>query len=179
VDVYNGGSTPGLATTVSRALVGLGYKQGAVTDATAQSQAVTAGTQVFYGTGASANAGRIAKYFGVHAAALLSLPARHVEVLLGTGTSTVPAGLAPAHSTAPTGTSYTTPTPAYQASTPTPTCAYDQSDGQYDDCGTATPKATPTCAYDQSDGQYDDCNGNALSTNVQTVTGARLDNSLQ
>ena len=53
---------------------------------------------MFYGAGASANAARIAGYFGVTAAALSSLPAGHVEVLLGTGSAIVPAGLAPAAS---------------------------------------------------------------------------------
>ena len=46
---------------------------------------------MFYGAGASANAVRIAGDFGVTAAALSSLPAGQVEVLLGTGSSTVPA----------------------------------------------------------------------------------------
>jgi LCP family protein required for cell wall assembly len=93
VDVYNGGSTPGLATGVSQALVGEGYKAGAVTNASAQTQATVAGTQVFYGAGTSANAAKIADYFGATAAALASLPAGHVEVLLGTGATVVPATL--------------------------------------------------------------------------------------
>ena len=38
VDVYNGGTQPGLATGVSQALVAKGYKGGAVTNASAQSQ---------------------------------------------------------------------------------------------------------------------------------------------
>jgi LCP family protein required for cell wall assembly len=107
VDVYNGGTTGGLATGVSQALVAKGYKAGAVTDAAAQTRAVTAGNQVFYGSGASANAGKIAGYFGVTAAALKSLPAGHVEVLLGTGATAVPASIAPAatQQTAPTSAS--------------------------------------------------------------------------
>jgi LCP family protein required for cell wall assembly len=96
VDVYNGGMTPGLATGISQALVAKGYKAGAVTNATAQLQATTAGTQVFYGPGASGNAAKIAGYFGATAAALPSLPAGHVEVLLGTGATVVPGTLAPA-----------------------------------------------------------------------------------
>ena len=107
VDVYNGGTTGGLATGVSQALVAKGYKAGAVTDATAQTRAVTAGNQVFYGSGASANAGKIAGYFGVTAVALKSLPAGHVEVLLGTGATAVPASIVPAatQQTAPTSAS--------------------------------------------------------------------------
>ncbi len=95
VDVYNGGTTPGLATGISQALAAKGYKAGAVTNASAQTQAPSAGTQVFYGSGASANAAKIADYFGATAAALTTLPAGHVEVLLGTGATVVPATLSP------------------------------------------------------------------------------------
>jgi LytR cell envelope-related transcriptional attenuator len=77
------------------ALAAKGYKAGAVSNASAQLQPATAGTQVFYGTGASANAAKIAEYFGATAAALASLPAGHVEVLLGTGATVVPATLSP------------------------------------------------------------------------------------
>jgi LCP family protein required for cell wall assembly len=98
VDVYNGGMTSGLATGISEALVAKGYKAGAVTNASAQSQPATAGTQVFYGAGTSANAAKIADYFGATAAALTSLPAGHVEVLLGTGATVVPATLSPSTS---------------------------------------------------------------------------------
>ena len=100
VDVYNGGTTPGLATDVAQALVAKGYRQGAVTNASAQSRTPTAGTQVFYGSGASANAAKIAGYFGATAKALTSLPAGHVEVLLGTGSTEVPSTLAPASASA-------------------------------------------------------------------------------
>jgi hypothetical protein len=48
---------------------------------------------VFYGPGASANAAKIARYFGATATALSSLAAGHVEVLLGTGSTVVPSGL--------------------------------------------------------------------------------------
>jgi LCP family protein required for cell wall assembly len=95
VDVYNGGPTSGLAGGVSSALVALGYKAGAVADASSQSQPVATGTEVFYGTGASANAAKIATDFGATAKALASLPAEHVEVLLGTGSTVVPAALTP------------------------------------------------------------------------------------
>ena len=97
-DVYNGGSTAGLAGSVSQALVSLGYKAGAVEDASAQSQTPVTGTEVFYGAGASANAAKIATDFGATAKALASLPAQHVEVLLGTGSSVVPAALTPTSS---------------------------------------------------------------------------------
>jgi LCP family protein required for cell wall assembly len=96
VDVYNGGTTAGLATGVSNALVAKGYNAGQVTNAAAQKQVVSAGTQVFYGSGTSANAAKIAGYFGTTAKSLPSLPAGHVEVLLGTGATVVPSSLAPA-----------------------------------------------------------------------------------
>jgi LCP family protein required for cell wall assembly len=102
VDVYNGGSTGGLAGRVSAALAAKGYRVGAVTDASAQSQTVKTADEVFYGAGASANAAKIAGYFGVTATELGSLPAGHVEVLLGGGSAIVPSGLAPAASPAAT-----------------------------------------------------------------------------
>jgi LCP family protein required for cell wall assembly len=110
VGVYNGGSTSGLAGSVSQALVSLGYKPGAVSDASAQSQTPVTGTEVFYGAGASANAAKIATDFSTTAKALASLPAQHVEVLLGTGSTVVPAGLTP------TSTSSPSPSPSASAS---------------------------------------------------------------
>jgi hypothetical protein len=104
-DVYNGGSTAGLAGSVSQALVSLGYKAGAVEDASAQSQTPVTGTEVFYGAGASANAAKIATDFGTTAKALGSLPAQHVEVLLGTGSTVVPAALTPSPSPSPSSSS--------------------------------------------------------------------------
>jgi hypothetical protein len=94
--VYNGSTASGLATGVSQALVAKGYKAGAVTNATAQSQTTASGTQVFYGSGASGNATKIADYFGASAKALTSLPAGHVEVLIGAGATVVPSSLTPA-----------------------------------------------------------------------------------
>ena len=110
VDVYNGGSTAGLAGSVSSALVALGYKAGAVADASTQSQTVQTATGVFYGAGASANAAKIATDFGTTAKALASLPAGHVEVLLGTGSTVVPAGLTPTSSSGSSTSS--TPSPS-------------------------------------------------------------------
>jgi LCP family protein required for cell wall assembly len=94
VDVYNGGTAPGLAAGISTALTAKGYKAGLVTDASAQSKTVTTGTQVFYGAGTAANASKIAGYFGATAAPLSTLTAGHVEVLIGTGATVVPSGLA-------------------------------------------------------------------------------------
>ena len=93
VDVYNGGTTDMLADHVSQALVSAGYKAGAVASPAGQSQTVQAATQVFYGTGAAANAAKIAGYFGTSATAASSLAAGHVEVLLGTTSTEVPAAL--------------------------------------------------------------------------------------
>jgi hypothetical protein len=80
---------------------------GQVTDSSAQAQAVTAGTQVCYGAGAPARATKIAGYSGATAKPLSSLPAGHVGVLLGTGSTVVPPSLAPAVTTysAPASTS--------------------------------------------------------------------------
>jgi hypothetical protein len=86
VDVYNGSAANGLAGDVSQDLAAMGYKAGAVADSSAQSQKVQSGTEVFYGSGgaAQANATDIANFMGVQApTALSSLPAGHVEVLLG------------------------------------------------------------------------------------------------
>ena len=93
VDVYNGAGVSGLAGQVSQALSTKGYKAGGTGNSSAQSQSVATGTQVFYGPGASANAAKIARYFGANAAALSSLAAGHVEVLLGTGSTVVPSSL--------------------------------------------------------------------------------------
>jgi LCP family protein required for cell wall assembly len=94
VDVYNGNSqAAGLAGKFSRALAALGYKAGAVDNASNQSQAVKTATQVFYGAGTSANAVRIATEIGTTATALTSLPAGHVEVLIGSVVTEVPGGL--------------------------------------------------------------------------------------
>jgi len=100
VDVYNGGTKAGLATGVSQALVAKGYKAGAAANGSVQSQAGAVGTQVFYGAGSSANAAKIADYFGATAKPLTSLTAGHVEVLLGTGATVVPSSLVPASAAA-------------------------------------------------------------------------------
>jgi hypothetical protein len=103
VDVYNGSGVDGLAGDVSRALAALGYRAGAVANASAQPQTLEPGTQVFYGDGASANAAKIAAKFGTTGAALASLPAGQVEVLLGSTVTAVPASLT-SSSTPATGT---------------------------------------------------------------------------
>jgi LCP family protein required for cell wall assembly len=101
VDVYNGGSTPGLAKQVSDALVKDGYTAGAV----ANTSPLTT-TEVLYGTGASAGASTIASMFSVTASASSTLAAGHVEVLLGAD-ATVPSGAA---STSPSPSSSSAPT---------------------------------------------------------------------
>jgi hypothetical protein len=107
VDVYNGNPTAnGLATQVSQALVGLGYKAGKTANSSTQAQTVEPGTQIFYGAGTSANAQQIAVQFGTTAKALGTLPAGHVEVLIGSTVTQVPAGIT-ASSTATTGTQST------------------------------------------------------------------------
>jgi LCP family protein required for cell wall assembly len=78
VDVLNGGSTSGLAASVSAALVKAGYRAGQVGNTSSR-----ATTAVRYGAGASASAKRVASYFGVTATASTSVAAGHVEILLG------------------------------------------------------------------------------------------------
>ena len=109
VDVYNGGSRAGLAGDVSKALVARGYQAGAVKDGSAQSQPVETGNQVFYGAGASANAAKIAADVGATAKALATLPAGHVEVLIGSTVTAVPAGLDSAGSSPAASPSATAP----------------------------------------------------------------------
>jgi LCP family protein required for cell wall assembly len=103
VDVYNGGTTFGLAADISSALVAKGYKAGIVTNASAQPKIPAAGTEIFYGAGTSANAAKIASYLGATATALTSLKAGHIEVLLGTASTVVPASLATAAAAASSG----------------------------------------------------------------------------
>jgi LCP family protein required for cell wall assembly len=137
VDVYNGSGVNGLAADVSAALTGLGYKAGTVANASAQSQTLASGTQVFYGTGASANAAVIAKDFGATATALTSLPAGNVEVLLGSTVTEVPASLT-SGSTAASTSSADTPG---SSPTPTPASTAGGNDGQTGGAVTVTANA--------------------------------------
>jgi LCP family protein required for cell wall assembly len=84
VDVLNGGGTTGFAASVSAALTKAGYRAGQVGNTSSR-----ATTAVLYGAGASSNGTRIAKLFGATAGPSGSLPAGHVEVLLGAD-ATVP-----------------------------------------------------------------------------------------
>ena len=100
VDVYNGSGASGLAGDAAQAFASQGYTAGKASNATAQSQSVQSDTQVFYGAGAAADAGSIADEVGamtaggdLGATALPSLPAGHVEVLLGSAVTVLPAGL--------------------------------------------------------------------------------------
>ena len=120
VDVYNGSGTSGLAGNVSQKLTALGYKAGAVENAAQQSQTLEPATQVFYGTGASANAAKIAAKMGTTATALTSLPAGHVEVLLGSTMTEVPAGLMSPGTTGPTATGTSAQTTGGSAATASP-----------------------------------------------------------
>ena len=90
VDVFNGGSTQGLAGQVSAALVKDGFTAGQVSN----TSALTA-TQVLFGTGAAASGAKIASLFGVSATASAALAPGHVEVNLG-ATASVPSASASA-----------------------------------------------------------------------------------
>jgi hypothetical protein len=140
VDVYNGNpAVNGLAAQVSQALAALGYKAGKTGNSAGQTQTVQPATQLFYGAGAAANAQQIAIQFGVTAKALSTLPADHVEVLIGSTVTVVPAGI--------------TPTPAPTADTPSvgPPSAGPQPTGPQSAGAqvigaqaAATPSASPT-----------------------------------
>jgi anionic cell wall polymer biosynthesis LytR-Cps2A-Psr (LCP) family protein len=96
VDVYNGSGTNGLAADVSQDLVAMGYKAGAAADSSSQSQPVQGDGEVFYGAGSAteANAQVIANVMGVQSAIpVSSLPAGHVEVLLGSQVTAQAPGL--------------------------------------------------------------------------------------
>jgi len=100
VDVYNGGSTPGLAANVSTALVQAGYIAGSVGDTAPRTT-----TEVLYGAGVEGSADSIASDFGVTAQSSASVKAGQVEVLLGSDATTVPASItAPAASSSPSST---------------------------------------------------------------------------
>ncbi len=88
VDVLNGDGTPGLATTVSRALTGGGLTAGVTGNSTQHSTAVT------YGSGAHAQADTIATLLDTPpATADAAMPAGRISVILGTGFTPAP-GLA-------------------------------------------------------------------------------------
>jgi LCP family protein required for cell wall assembly len=93
VDVYNGGSTPGLAGQVSTALVKDGYKAGRVANTGALTK-----TEVLYGTGSAASAGKIASLFGVTATASTVVAAGHVQVMLGANAAVPGVGATPTSS---------------------------------------------------------------------------------
>ena len=100
VDVYNGSGAAGLAGDATQAFASQGYTAGKADNASAQSQPLQDDTQVFYGAGAAADAESIADEVGamtaggaLGATALPSLPAGHVEVLLGSAVTVLPAGL--------------------------------------------------------------------------------------
>jgi LCP family protein required for cell wall assembly len=111
VDVYNGGYTSGLAGQLSQALTAVGFKAGKVGNIATQPS-----TKVLYGAGAAANAARIAGYFtGVSASLSTSVAPGHVEVLLGTDATSVPATVS---ATASTGTTQASPPAPSPSDTP-------------------------------------------------------------
>ena len=91
---------PLLAGDASQAFASQGYTVGKAANSSDQSQTVQDDTQVFYGAGAAADAESIADETGAMTASgalgateLPSLPAGHVEVLLGSTVTVPPAGL--------------------------------------------------------------------------------------
>ena len=107
VDVYNGGTTPGLAAAVSAALVKDGYRAGKIGNA---SSSLTT-TQVLYGSGTSASASKIASLFNVTAAASSAVPAGHVKVVLGASATLQQATATPSPSSPSSGATIPTTGP--------------------------------------------------------------------
>jgi LytR cell envelope-related transcriptional attenuator len=98
VDVLNGGAAMGLAGAMSRALTAAGYKAGEVGNTGPHSA-----TEVVYGAGGQASANKIAGSFhGITATASASVPAGHVQLILGPDATSVPPGLGTATATAST-----------------------------------------------------------------------------
>ncbi|WP_329580998.1 LCP family protein [Kitasatospora sp. NBC_01250] len=81
VDVFNASAVTGAAGSESKALVAMGFKAGRVAEASSHPKDVT----VTYGAGAKDGADAAAARYGVTATAAASVPAGHVEVVLGTG----------------------------------------------------------------------------------------------
>jgi len=100
VDVYNGGTIPGLAGQVSAALVKDGYQAGQI----GNTGALTT-TEVLYGAGSAASAAKIASLFGVTATSSTTVAAGHVEVMLGADAT------APGASATPSASSSVVPLP--------------------------------------------------------------------
>ena len=107
VDVYNGGTTPGLAAAVSAALVKDGYRAGKIGNA--GSPLTT--TQVLYGSGTSASASKIASLFNVTATASSAVPAGHVKVVLGASATLQQATATPSPSSPSSGATIPTTGP--------------------------------------------------------------------
>ena len=107
VDVYNGGTTPGLAAAVSAALVKDGYRAGKIGNA---SSSLTT-TQVLYGSGTSASASKIASLFNVTATASSAVPAGHVKVVLGASATLQQATATPSPSSPSSGATIPTTGP--------------------------------------------------------------------
>ena len=149
VDVYNGDpSANGLASQVSQALVGLGYQAGKIENSSQQTQAVQPGTQIFYGAGAAGNAQQIAVQFGASAKALSSLPADHVEVLIGSTVTAVPAGITPTSTaTASTQSTGAQVLGSRTAADPTPTATPTSSAGTGSSGTGGTVTVTPNAPY--------------------------------
>jgi len=114
VDVLNGDGGPGLATTVSHALVGAGLTAGRI------GGSIIATTMVTYGAGAQPDADAVASLFsGVTASADSALPAGRVSVVLGMG-FTPAADLAQRAAALKTPAVPTTTTTTTTTATPTP-----------------------------------------------------------
>ncbi len=147
VDVYNGSGTNGLAADVSQDLVAMGYKAGAVEDASSQSQPVQGDAEVFYGAGSAteANAKVIANVMGVQSAtSLSSLPAGHVEVLLGSQVTAQAPGLEMLGADSVSATDYVTAAEQNNQSVPANVQAAATAGSQSDVPAYSQAQATPS-----------------------------------
>ncbi|WP_280716473.1 LCP family protein [Kitasatospora sp. MAP5-34] len=81
VDVYNASTVQGAAADESKALVGMGFKEGRIGPPTTHPKSTT----VTYGAGAKSGAEAAAARYGATATASSAVPAGHIVVTLGTG----------------------------------------------------------------------------------------------
>jgi anionic cell wall polymer biosynthesis LytR-Cps2A-Psr (LCP) family protein len=149
VDVYNGSGTDGLAADVSQDLVGMGYKAGAVDDSSSQSQPAGDDAEVFYGAGSAteANAQLIANVMGVQSATpLSSLPAGHVEVLLGSQVTAQAPGLEMFGADSVNASDYVTAAEQNDQSVPANVQAAANADSQSDVPAYSQAQSTPSAS---------------------------------
>jgi anionic cell wall polymer biosynthesis LytR-Cps2A-Psr (LCP) family protein len=155
VDVYNGSGTDGLAAEVSQDVAGMGYKAGAVANSSSQSQPVGDESEVFYSPGSptEANAQVIANVMGVQSATpLASLPAGHVEVLLGSQVTAQAPGLEMFGADSVNASDYVTAAGQNDQSVPASVQAVANAGSQFDVPAYSQAHSTPSASASASPG---------------------------